>query len=186
MEQFWHPELRRVLNEIKAQYAHIITQLEEIQMSQGDIDAATSELTAIVTDVQAQVAQLGTDFTAIQAEIAALQAQGVDTSAGVVDGDGSIGFSCGFAFLHLCGSRRLLEAFVSFLGHTGARRLHVRPHKTIYGARTGGATAERIIDRLYVDAGTALDRRGLGCQHPGAVHDGGPGPGRGADHQPVG
>ena len=78
---------------------------------------------------------------------------------GVVDGDGTVGISCDLPFLKLVGSRRLLEAYVRFLGRVGTRRLHVRPHKTIFCVSTSGSTAERVIDRLYSDATTVLDRK---------------------------
>lgn len=74
-------EIQEALAAIQAAQAADSKKLEQVIMSQSDIDAATAELTAIVTDVQGQVAQLGTDFTAIQAEITSLQAQGVNTTA---------------------------------------------------------------------------------------------------------
>lgn len=86
-------------------------------------------------------------------------AQSRDFWRGAVDGDGTIGVSCGAPFLKLVGSRRLLEAYVRFLGRVGTRRLHVRPHKTIFCVSTSGSTAERVIDRLYSGATTALDRK---------------------------
>lgn len=78
---------------------------------------------------------------------------------GVVDGDGNVGISCDLASFGLVGSARLLEAFIGFLGDTGSRPLTVRPHKSIYGVHSSGATAERIMDRLYTGAGVVLDRK---------------------------
>jgi len=86
---------------------------------------------------------------------------------GLVDGDGSIGCypkrpgGAPSPQFRLCGERRMLSAFLSFLrtdGTTGAN-LSVRPHKSIHGIGTTGQTAVRIIELLYEDAAVALDRK---------------------------
>ena len=85
--------------------------------------------------------------------------QSRDFWRGAMDGDGTIGISGGYPYLHLVGSRRLMEAYVRFLGHTGTRSLHVQPHKMIFSVNASGATAARIIDRLYLQASPVLDRK---------------------------
>lgn len=79
---------------------------------------------------------------------------------GCIDGDGTVGISCGIPQLKLVGSRWLLRAFVNFLGPISSRRpLNVRPARNIYVVSTSYATAEKVVERLYVDASTALDRK---------------------------
>jgi hypothetical protein len=80
---------------------------------------------------------------------------------GVVDGDGSIWVSKrGYTGFSLVGSQRLLEAFLGFLkARNLARRMTIRPNKSIYQLSTAGHLAELIIDELYRKAPTALDRK---------------------------
>ena len=79
---------------------------------------------------------------------------------GCVDGDGTVGISCGIPQVKLVGSRWLLHAFVKFLGPVSSRRpINVRPARNIYVVSTSYATAEKVVERLYVGASTALDRK---------------------------
>jgi hypothetical protein len=80
---------------------------------------------------------------------------------GVVDGDGSIWISKrGYVGFSLVGSQRLLEAFLGFLKKRNlARRMTISPEKSIYQVSTAGHLAELIIDELYRNAPTALDRK---------------------------
>jgi hypothetical protein len=59
MQQFFHPEILRVLNQIEAQYAQINDKLEVLIMSQSDVDAATAALTGAATTLTAVAADLG-------------------------------------------------------------------------------------------------------------------------------
>jgi len=80
---------------------------------------------------------------------------------GVVDGDGSIWMSKrGYVGFSLVGSQRLLEPFLEFLKKRNlARRMTISPDKSIYQVSTAGHLAELIIDELYRNAPTALDRK---------------------------
>jgi hypothetical protein len=80
---------------------------------------------------------------------------------GVVDGDGSIFIpKTGYSSISLVGSQRLLEAFLRFLTERHlSGRMTIRPHKSIHGLGTAGYLAELIIDELYRNATTALDRK---------------------------
>ena len=81
MQQFWHPEIHRVLCEINAQYGAINEKLENILMSQSDIDAATAQIEAEVADIATQDAAILAAQNAFTAEIATLKGQGVNTTA---------------------------------------------------------------------------------------------------------
>jgi hypothetical protein len=80
---------------------------------------------------------------------------------GVVDGDGSIFIlKTGYSGISLVGSQRLLEVFLRFLRERNlAGRMTVVPHKSIHEVSTAGHLAELIIDELYRNAATALDRK---------------------------
>lgn len=78
---------------------------------------------------------------------------------GCIDGDGTVSISCGIPQVKLVGSRWLLRAFVDFLGPISRRPLNVRPARNIYVVSTSYSTAEKVIERLYVGACTALDRK---------------------------
>jgi hypothetical protein len=80
---------------------------------------------------------------------------------GVVDGDGSIfTLKTGYSGISLVGSQRLLDAFLGFLRERNlSGRMTVWPHKSIYELSTAGHLAELIIDELYRNAATALDRK---------------------------
>jgi hypothetical protein len=80
---------------------------------------------------------------------------------GVVDGDGSVFIlKTGYSGINLVGSQRLLDAFLGFLRERNlSGRMIVRPHKSIHELRTAGYLAELIIDELYRNATTALDRK---------------------------
>ena len=83
MSEFWHPELRRVLNQINAQYGAINEKLEKIAMSQSDVDAATAALTGAATTLTTVAADLTAAQANVATEIAALKAANpaVDTTA---------------------------------------------------------------------------------------------------------
>ena len=58
------------------------------------------------------------------------------------------------------GSQRLIEAFLRFLRERKlSGGMTIRPHKSIYSLSTAGYSAELIIDELYRNATTALDRK---------------------------
>lgn len=79
---------------------------------------------------------------------------------GCVDGDGTVGIWSGIPQVKLVGSKWLMQAYVDFLGPVGSRRpLHPRPAKTIFVVSTSYVTAEKVADRLYTGAATALDRK---------------------------
>jgi len=78
---FFHPEVLRVLDRIDAQLCAINEKLENIIMSQSDIDAAVATDTALLADLTTQTAAIAAAQAAFAAEIATLQGQGVDTSA---------------------------------------------------------------------------------------------------------
>jgi hypothetical protein len=81
---------------------------------------------------------------------------------GCVDGDGTVGISTGVPQIKLVGSQWLLSAFVEFLGPISSRRpLNVRPARSIFVVSTSYATAEKVADRLYTEASTALDRKAV-------------------------
>jgi hypothetical protein len=80
---------------------------------------------------------------------------------GVVDGDGSVFIlKTGYSGISLVGSRRLLEAFLEFLRECNlSGRMTVSPHKSIHEVSTAGHLAELIIDELYRNATTVLERK---------------------------
>jgi hypothetical protein len=83
MSEFWHPEIRRVLNEISAQYAQIIANQEkQMTQSQSDVDAATAFDVQLDTDFKALTTQVASGQAALDAAIAAFKTAnpGVDTS----------------------------------------------------------------------------------------------------------
>jgi hypothetical protein len=85
---------------------------------------------------------------------------------GVVDGDGSVGFtSKGFPSLQLVGTRRLMDAFLQFLREEGlAARMTVRPSKSIYTVSTAGHTAAAIVHLLYANGPVALNRKAAAAE----------------------
>ena len=98
-----------------------------------------------------------------EGQINDLLIQSRDFWRGVVDGDGSLGvLATGYAYFGLVGSRRLLEAFSSFLksNDLGAK-MTIRADKTIFQVATAGHTAEKIVAFLYRDATVALDRKAI-------------------------
>jgi hypothetical protein len=80
---------------------------------------------------------------------------------GIVDGDGSIYITkSGYAAFEVVGSQRLLDAFLGFLDERNlARRMTVRPSKSIYILGTAGHLAGLIVEELYGSGGPALDRK---------------------------
>lgn len=78
---------------------------------------------------------------------------------GVIDGDGTVGVSCGIPHVKLWGTRWLLRSFVEFLGPISRHPLNARPARSIYVVSTSYRTAEKLVDRLYAGAGVALDRK---------------------------
>jgi transposase len=105
--------------------------------------------------------------------ISDLLIQSRDFWRGVVDGDGSLGIlETGYAYFGVVGSRRLLEAFMSFLksNELGAR-MTIRADKTIFQVATAGHTAEKIVVFLYRDATVALDRKAASAAKIAAMSD---------------
>jgi hypothetical protein len=99
--------------------------------------------------------------------------QSRDFWRGVVDGDGSLGvLATGYAYFGLVGSRRLLEAFSSFLqsNKLGAK-MTIRADKTIFQVATAGHTAEKIVVFLYRNATVALDRKAVTAAKITAMSD---------------
>ena len=109
----------------------------------------------------ARLTALGRYGPAVDPELAGSR----DFWRGCIDGDGTVGISCGIPQVKLVGSHWLLSAFVDFLGPVSSRRpLNVRPARNIYVVSTSYATAEKVVERLYVGASAALDRKAaLGC-----------------------
>lgn len=70
-----------MLNHIDAQICAINANIEEIKMSQSDIDAAVATDTALLSDLTTQTAAIAAAQAAFAAEIATLQGQGVNTDA---------------------------------------------------------------------------------------------------------
>ena len=70
MQEFWHPELRRVLTDIDAQLAKINEKLGVLMSEDAAVAAAAQ-------DLQADAAALTTAVTALQALITAVQADTV-------------------------------------------------------------------------------------------------------------
>lgn len=116
-----------------------------------------------------RVAGLGRYGPAVDAELAASR----DFWRGAIDGGGTVGISCDIPQCKLVGSKWLLGAFVDFLGPVGRRPLNVRPARSIFVVSVSGSTAEKVLDRLYSGATTALDRKSaavaeiLGGARPG-------------------
>jgi transposase len=105
--------------------------------------------------------------------ISDLLSQSRDFWRGVVDGDGSLGIlATGYAYFGLVGSRKLLEAFMSFLksNELGAR-MTIRADKTIFQVATAGHIAEKIVIFLYRDAAVALDRKAVTAERIAAMSD---------------
>ena len=99
---------------------------------------------------------LGRYGPAVDPELAASR----DFWRGCIDGDGTLGISCGVPGLKLWGSHWLLQAFVDFLGPVSSRRpLNVRPARTIFVVSTGYQTAVKVVGRLYSGATVVLDRK---------------------------
>lgn len=99
---------------------------------------------------------LGRYGPAVDPELAASR----DFWRGVVDGDGTVSVSCGIPQVKALGTRWLLSAFVDFLGPVSSSRpLNVRPARSIYVVSTSYQTAVKVVDRLYVGATVALDRK---------------------------
>lgn len=79
---------------------------------------------------------------------------------GCVDGDGTLGISCGVPQLKLIGSQWLMQAFVDFLGPVSSRRpLNARPARSLFVVSTSYQTAVKVVDRLYSGASVVLDRK---------------------------
>jgi transposase-like protein len=87
--------------------------------------------------------------------------QSRDFWRGVVDGDGSLGvLATGYAYFELVGSRRLLEACMSFLkSNELSAKMTIRADKAIFQISTAGHIAEKIVVFLYGNATVALDRK---------------------------
>ena len=75
MQEFWHPELRRVLTDIDAQLAQINEKLGVLMSEDAAVAAAAQ-------DLQADAAALTTAVTALQGLVTALQAVSQRQEAG--------------------------------------------------------------------------------------------------------
>jgi len=103
-----------------------------------------------------RLAALGRYGPAVNPALAASR----DFWRGCIDGDGTVGISCGIPQVKLVGSHWLLSAFVDFLGPVSSKRpLNVRPARSIYVVSVSYATAEKVVERLYAGASVALDRK---------------------------
>jgi len=68
----------------------------------------------------------------------------------------------GYAYFGLVGSRRLLEAFLSFLQSNDlSAKITIRANKTIFQVATAGHTAEKIVVCLYRHATVSLNRKAV-------------------------
>lgn len=85
---------------------------------------------------------------------------------GLVDGDGSLGIygEARSATFQLVGNRRYLTAFNAFLSKNGLACRSIGPTKSIFQVSASGASAEPIVDLLYRDAPTSLDRKAVIAQ----------------------
>ena len=70
MQEFWHPELRRVLTEISAQNAQINEKLGVLMSEDAAVAAAAADLTADAAALTTAVTALQGLVTALQAEVA--------------------------------------------------------------------------------------------------------------------
>jgi hypothetical protein len=85
---------------------------------------------------------------------------------GLVDGDGSLGIyrNGRSAILQLVGEYRYLAAFNEFLISQRLAPRSIGHDKSIFQVRAQGSSAEPIVDLLYRDAPTALDRKAVIAQ----------------------
>lgn len=102
-----------------------------------------------------------------------LLVQSRDFWRGIVDGDGSLGIlATGYAYFELVGSRRLLEACLSFLkSNELSARMTIRADKTIFQIATAGYIAEKIVVFLYGNATVTLDRKATSAAMIAAMRD---------------
>lgn len=90
---------------------------------------------------------------------------------GMIDGDGWVGHSqregCApQAFIGLCGSKDVCEAFAAFVGRrTASRPPTVSPDKSIWRVCQGGRKGADIVRILYAGACCALDRKAIVAEH---------------------
>ncbi|HEY1700888.1 MAG TPA: hypothetical protein VGG75_14350 [Trebonia sp.] len=90
---------RRILVQLQQMELRLNQKLEQIMVSQTDIDALTTQLVASVGDLQAQSTAIGADVTAIQAalanpnsiDITALQAAVASLATNQASLDASVG-----------------------------------------------------------------------------------------------
>lgn len=78
---------------------------------------------------------------------------------GVVDGDGSVGFSGGRPVLQLAGSRPLMEQFLSYVQTVAETKAQVRPSGPIWAIGVTGKAAVQVIQALYEGSRVSLDRK---------------------------
>jgi hypothetical protein len=81
---------------------------------------------------------------------------------GIIDGDGCISEKSGQPSIELVGGRILLEKFLAFWKQVSPEsKISIRQHKSIFRVGTKGRFAEQMINTLYTDAHTSLERKRL-------------------------
>jgi len=78
---------------------------------------------------------------------------------GIIDGDGSIGFTRGLPRLRLAGSKKLLQQFSEYAHAIYKHNATVRPRRTIFLFGIAGRPALSVITHLYADCAIALPRK---------------------------
>lgn len=87
--------------------------------------------------------------------------------AGLVDGDGSVGFSTRQSGnvqwrVRLCGNRQIVGGFAEFVQRSGvASRAQPHPHENIWEVAYTGAAAEALLRLLYTGIDFGLERKRL-------------------------
>jgi hypothetical protein len=80
---------------------------------------------------------------------------------GVIDGDGCITLARNIAYINLVGSKTIVKQFLDFVLTFGTTKTTVKKiHKnSIYSVSVSGNLAKKLIETLYKDATTFLDRK---------------------------
>jgi len=88
---------------------------------------------------------------------------GMETSRdfwrGEIDGDGSIIFNGRKPYLAARGTRRLMDQFLKFCNDIKPTNINIRPEGNIFKVYMNCGNAVRVIDALYRNAATSLDRK---------------------------